>query len=59
MNERTKKWLVGIIAAIVFVVSIVLVLVGHKNIGVPGLMTMFVGLVGLVILLWAYNRQYK
>lgn len=59
MNEYTKKILMGILAAIVFVVCIVLVIVGQKSIGPAGLLTMLVGLAGLLVLLGIYNRQYK
>ena len=59
MNEYTKKVLVGILVAIVFVVCVALVIVGHRNIGLAGLGTQLLGLVGLITLLWLYNRQYK
>jgi len=59
MNEYTKKILVGILVAIIFVVCIALVIVGQKNIGPTGLLTMLVGLAGLLILLGIYNKQYK
>lgn len=59
MNEYTKKILVGILVAIVFVVCIVLVVVGQKNIGPAGLLTMLLGLAGLLVLLGIYNKQYK
>ena len=59
MNESTKKIVVGIIVAIVFVVCIALVVIGQKNIGPKGLATMLVGLAGLVTLLGLYNKQYK
>ena len=59
MNDYTKKLLVGILAEVVFIACIVLVIVGQKNIGPTGLLTMLVGLAGLLILLWIYNRQYK
>ncbi|MEG0961440.1 MAG: hypothetical protein RR139_11965 [Lachnospiraceae bacterium] len=59
MNDRTKKIMYGIIAALVFAASVILVVIGQRNIGPMGLLTMFVGLAGLVVLLWIYNRQYK
>lgn len=59
MNEYTKKILVGLLAAIVFVVCIVLVIVGQKSVGPTGLLTMLVGLAGLLVLLGIYNKQYK
>lgn len=59
MNEQVKKILIGIIVAIVFVVCIALVVIGQRNIGPAGLGTMLIGLSGLIVLLWLYNRQYK
>lgn len=59
MNEYTKKLLVGILVAIVFVVCVAMVIVGHRNIGLAGLGVQLLGLAGLIVLLWLYNRQYK
>ena len=59
MNEYTKKLLVGILVAIIFVVCVALVIIGHRNVGLSGLGTQMIGLAGLIILLWLYNRQYK
>ncbi len=59
MNDYTKKLLMGILAAVVFIACIALVVVGQKSVGPTGLLTMLVGLAGLLILLWIYNRQYK
>ncbi len=55
MNNTIK----GIIAAIVFVVCLGLVIVGQKNISLAGLGMELVGLVGLLTLLFLYNRKYK
>ena len=59
MNEYTKKALIGVLAAIVFVVCLALVIIGQRNLGPQGLVTQLVGLAGLLILLWLYNRQFK
>ncbi len=59
MSEKGKKLLIGIIIAIVFVVCVALVIIGQRNIGPQGLLMMLVGLAGLIVLLWLYNRQYK
>ena len=55
MNNTIK----GIIAAIVFVVCLGLVIVGQKNISLAGPGMELVGLVGLLTLLFLYNRKYK
>lgn len=59
MSEQGKKLLVGIIVTVVFIVCIALVIIGQKNTGPQGLLMMLVGLAGLLVLLWLYNRQYK
>lgn len=59
MNEFAKKLVAAVAVLIVFVVCVVLVVVGQRNIGAAGLMTQLVGVAGLVVLLWLYNRQYR
>lgn len=59
MNDTTKKIIVGILVAIVFCVCVALVIVGHRNVGLQGLITELIGLAGLIFLLWLYNRQYR
>ena len=59
MGKKKKKILVGFIVAVLFCVSIALVIVGHRNVGFQGLLVQLVGLAGLIFLLWLYNRQYR
>ena len=59
MSENGKKLLLGILIAVVFVVCIALGIVGQRKIGPSGLLMMLVGLAGLLVLLWLYNRQYE
>ena len=54
-----KKIVTAIVVLIVFVVCVALVVIGQRNIGASGLMTQLVGVAGLVVLLWLYNRQYR
>ena len=51
MDERTKQVLVGIIVAVIFIASVALIIIGQKNIGPQGLLTMLAGLAGLIGLL--------
>ena len=55
MNQVTKN----IIAIIVFIASFGLVCFGQSQIGYAGLAMELVGLAGLLILLYLYNRKYK
>lgn len=59
MSEKMKKIVTMTILIVIFIISIVLTVVGQRNIGPAGLLTMLVGLAGLIFLLWFYNRQYK
>lgn len=59
MNDTAKKIIVGILVAIVFCVCVALVIVGHRNVGLQGLIVELIGLAGLIFLLWLYNRQYR
>lgn len=59
MNEQIKKMIVGILVAIVFVVCIALVIVGQRHIGLGGLGMELLGLAGLLVLLWLYNRRFR
>lgn len=59
MNERTKGILKTALAVIFFIVCVALVVVGQRNIGPQGLLVMLLGLVGLILLLYLYNRKFK
>lgn len=59
MDERVKKIITGIIVFVIFVVCLALIIVGQKNVGPQGLLTMLAGLAGLVGLLAFYNSKYK
>lgn len=59
MNEQVKKLVIGILVAVVLCVCIALVIVGQRNIGLAGLGMEMLGLAGVLVLMWLYNRQYK
>ncbi len=59
MSEFAKKLVTAVVVLIVFVVCVALVVIGQRNIGATGLLTQLIGVAGLIILLWIYNRQYK
>lgn len=54
-----KEWVVKIVALVIFVMCIVLLVTGQRTVGVPHLMKMIVGLLGILALLFAYNRKYQ
>ena len=59
MNEFAKKIVTAVVVLSVFVVCVALVVIGQRNIGATGLLVQLIGVAGLIILLWLYNRQYK
>ncbi len=48
-----------ILKAVIFVVCFILVVIGQKQIGIPGFFTMLVGLAGMLGLMFLYNKQYN
>ena len=59
MNETMKKIITNLILFLVFVLSVALTIIGHKQIGAAGLGMQLLGVAGLVFLLWNYNHKYK
>lgn len=54
-----KKWFGRIIALILFVVFLGLIVTGQRTVGVVYLIRMLVGLLGLLAMLFYYNRQHR
>ena len=44
---------------VLFIVSVVLVFIGQRNVGYAGLATELIGLAGLLLVLSLYNRKFK
>lgn len=55
MNLKVKIW----IRVVLMLVFLYVVILGHQMIGKEGVATMLVGLAGLLLLLWDYNRPYS
>lgn len=53
------KWMVRLVYLLIFVLSMALIVVGQRNVGPAGLLTMMAGLVGILFLLYLYNRKYQ
>lgn len=54
-----KKIIVRIVAFVFFIICIALVVTGQRNIGIQGTLVMLLGLAGLILLLYCYNRKFK
>lgn len=57
--ENTMKKLGILLKCICFAVCFALVIIGHRTIGYAGLGTMLTGMVGILVLLYIYNKKYK
>ena len=53
------KVIKNVILLVVFVVCLGLVIIGQRNISLTWLSMELIGLVGLLVLLFLYNRKYK
>ncbi|MDE7321327.1 MAG: hypothetical protein K2N73_01115 [Lachnospiraceae bacterium] len=52
------KYIIRIIYLLIFAASMILIVTGQRNIGPIGLLTMLVGLAGILVLLYLYNKKY-
>lgn len=53
------KWIIRLLYLLVFVVSIVLIVAGQRRIGPAGLLVMLIGLAGILVLLYLYNKKFQ
>ncbi len=53
------KWIIRLLSLAVFIVGVALVVIGQRMIGPTGLSIMLVGLAGILLLLYLYNRKYQ
>ena len=61
MNPNVRIWIliVLMIAFLILLIFLVVLVKGHQMVGKPGVATMLVALVGLLAILWDYNRPYS
>ena len=55
-NSNIIKTILSLIA---FIVCVALVVIGQKTVGIPHLMLEIVGVIGIMILIYLYNRKYQ
>ncbi|MBD5547840.1 MAG: hypothetical protein HDQ97_10640 [Lachnospiraceae bacterium] len=53
------KWIIKLIYILIFIGSMALIVTGQRRIGPAGLMIMLVGLAGILILLYLYNKKFQ
>lgn len=57
--EGNKKWIMIFVNAALVVLCLALVIVGQRNVSVSGLGLQLLGLAGILLLLYLYNRKYQ
>lgn len=53
------KYIIGALYLLIFVISMVLIITGQRTIGPAGLAVMLIGLLGILVLLYLYNKKFK
>lgn len=56
--EESKQKLMLVVKVILFILFMAMVIIGQKTTGHLYLLVQLVGLTGLLVLLWNYNRKY-
>lgn len=55
---RFEKWEI-ILMTLIFITSITMVIIGQWNVGYSGLLMEIIGVMGLVVDLYLYNRKFR
>lgn len=53
------KWIIRLLYLLVFIVSMAFIITGQRQIGPAGLLIMIVGLAGILVLLYLYNKKFQ
>ncbi len=53
------KWFIRFLYLLIFVISIVLITTGQRDVGPIGLIIMLIGLAGILLLLYLYNKKFQ
>lgn len=56
--EENKATILLVVKAILFVIFMAMVIIGQRTTGHLYLFVQLIGLSGLLVLLWNYNRKY-
>ncbi len=56
--EESKQKLILVVKVMLFILFMAMVIVGQKTTGHLYLFIQLIGLTGLLVLLWNYNRKY-
>ena len=54
-----KEKIINLVLVICFILSVSLIIVGQKNVSIVGFANEIIGLIGLLVILFIYNRKYR
>ena len=58
-EDRMKEKIIGLVLLLCSILSVGLIISGQKNISITGFTYEIIGLVGLLVVLFVYNRKYR
>ena len=58
-EDRMKEKIIGLVLLLCSILSVGLIISGQKDISITGFTYEIVGLVGLLVVLFVYNRKYR
>lgn len=58
-EDRMKEKIIGLVLVLCSILSVGLIISGQKNISLTGFTYEIIGLIGLLIVLFVYNRKYR
>lgn len=54
-----KEKIISLVLVLCFIISLTLIIIGQKNISAVGFANEIIGLIGLLMVLFVYNRKYR
>ncbi|MGP1433552.1 MAG: DUF6903 family protein [Catonella sp.] len=54
-----KEKIISLVLVLCFIISLALIIIGQKNISAVGFANEMIGLIGLLLVLFVYNRKYR
>lgn len=58
-EDRMKEKIIGLVLVLCSILSVGLIISGQKNISLTGFTYEIIGLIGLLAVLFVYNRKYR
>ena len=59
MSDRTRRGIIAAIKVILYIVFVIITIIGARTTTLASLGLECVGLLGVVVMLWVYNRSQK